>query len=47
MAAGTPGGKKHILEPQEIAALLADEVGPDRLTEEQRAAIYEAGLTVV
>ena len=47
MAAGTPGGRKHLTEPKESKALLADGVGPEQLTEEQRMAIDTTGLTVV
>ena len=43
MAAGTPGGRRHLLEPK----LLADGVGLKQLTEEQRVAIDNIGLTVV
>ena len=47
MAAGTPGGRRHLAEPKEIAGLLADGVGPEQLTEEQRVAMDTTGLTVV
>ena len=34
MAAGTPGGRRHLVEPKEIAGLLAAGVGPEQLMEE-------------
>ena len=46
MAAGTPGGRRHLAEQKKIA-LLADGVGPEQLTEEQRVAMDTTGLTVV
>ena len=47
MAAGTPGGRRHLAEPKEIAALLADGVGPEQLMEEQQVAMHTIGLMVV
>ena len=46
MAAGTPGGRRHLVEPKEIAGL-ASGVGPEHLTEEQHTVMDNSGLTVV
>ena len=46
MAAGTPGGRRHLAEPKEIAGLLGDGVGPEQLTEDQRVAMDTTGLTL-
>ena len=47
MAAGTPGGRRHLAERRKSQALLADGVGPEQLSEEQRVAMDTTGLTVV
>ena len=47
MAAGTPGGRRHLAEPKEMQVVLADGVGPEQLTEEQRGAMDTTGFTVV
>ena len=48
MAAGTPGDRRGIsLNRRKPQALLADGVGPEQLTEEQRVAMDTTGLTVV
>ena len=47
MAAGTPGGRRPLAEPKEIAVLLADGVGPEQLTEEQQVAMHTLRLMVV
>ena len=46
MAAGTPGGKRHLVEPKDSQTLLPDGVGSEHLTEEQRMAMDNTGLTV-
>ena len=43
MAAGTPGGRRHLAEPKEMQVVLADGVGPEQLTEEQRGARSDRG----
>ena len=47
MASGTPRGRSHLVERKEIETLLADGVGSEHLTEEQRVAIDSTGLAVV
>ena len=47
MAAGTPGVGGISLNRRKSQALLADGVGPEQLTEEQRVAMDTPGLTVV
>ena len=47
MAAGTPGGRSMSLNRSKSQAMLADGVGPEQLTEEQRVAMDTTGLTVV
>ena len=47
MAAGTPGGRRHLADRRNLQALLADRVGSEQLTEEQRVATDITGLTVV
>ena len=44
MAAGTPGGRRHLTDPKEIEG--PDGVGPEQLTEEQRVALDTTGPTV-
>ena len=47
MAAGTPGGRRHLVDLKESQVLLADGVGPEHLTEEQRVSMDNTELTVV
>ena len=42
-----PGTKRHLVEPKETAGGSADGVGPEHLTEEQRVAMDNIGVTVV
>ena len=47
MAAGTPGGRGHLVEPKKIVGPASRWSWARHLTEEQRVAIDNTGLTVI